>query len=141
MGKNRYVKSVQIRSYFWSVISFIRTEYGDLLISLFSPNTGKYGPEITPYLDTFHAVIIVVNIPHTGHKLLIALIQKTIFLLGQGLFQETRYACGITKKVQERSPVKGYSCEFLPLIFAKLGSLERYTPLNCICFWSFLIRE
>ena len=20
------------------------------------PNTGKYGPEITPYLDTFHAV-------------------------------------------------------------------------------------
>ena len=21
-----------------------------------SPNTGKYGPEITPYLDTFHAV-------------------------------------------------------------------------------------
>ena len=25
-------------------------------LSLFSPNTGKYGPEITPYLDTFHAV-------------------------------------------------------------------------------------
>ena len=24
--------------------------------SVFSPNTGKYGPEITPYLDTFHAV-------------------------------------------------------------------------------------
>ena len=22
-----------------------------------SPNTGKYGPEKTPYLDTFHAVI------------------------------------------------------------------------------------
>ena len=21
------------------------------------PNTGKYGPEITPYLDTFHAVV------------------------------------------------------------------------------------
>ena len=20
------------------------------------PNTGKYGPEVTPYLDTFHAV-------------------------------------------------------------------------------------
>ena len=33
---------VQIRSYFWSV---------------FRPNAGKYGPEITPYLDTFHAVI------------------------------------------------------------------------------------
>ena len=23
---------------------------------VFSPNTGKYGPEITPYLDIFHAV-------------------------------------------------------------------------------------
>ena len=22
------------------------------------PNTGKYGPEITPYLDIFHAVIL-----------------------------------------------------------------------------------
>ena len=25
--------------------------------SAFGLNTGKYGPEITPYLDTFHAVI------------------------------------------------------------------------------------
>ena len=24
--------------------------------SVFSPNTGKYGPEITPYLETLHAV-------------------------------------------------------------------------------------
>ena len=23
---------------------------------VFSPNTGKYGPEKTPYLDTFHSV-------------------------------------------------------------------------------------
>ena len=23
---------------------------------VFSPNTGKYGPKITPYLDNFHAV-------------------------------------------------------------------------------------
>ena len=28
------------------------TEY----LSIFSPNAGKYGPEKTPYLDTFHAV-------------------------------------------------------------------------------------
>ena len=27
-------------------------------ISVFSPNTVKYGPEKTPYLDTFHAVLI-----------------------------------------------------------------------------------
>ena len=25
--------------------------------TVFSPNTGKYGPEKTPYLDTFHAVL------------------------------------------------------------------------------------
>ena len=25
--------------------------------SVFSPNAGKYGPEKTPYLDTFHAVM------------------------------------------------------------------------------------
>ena len=27
-------------------------------ISVFSPNTEKYGPEITPYLDTFHGVVV-----------------------------------------------------------------------------------
>ena len=26
--------------------------------SVFSPNTGKYGPEITPYFGTFHAVTV-----------------------------------------------------------------------------------
>ena len=30
------------------------TEY----LSVFSPNSGKYGPEKTPYLDTFHGVIV-----------------------------------------------------------------------------------
>ena len=69
--------SVQKRSFFWSVFSCIRTEYGKIVskygvfsgpyfpvfglttpyLSIFSPNTGKYGPEKTPYLDTFHAVI------------------------------------------------------------------------------------
>ena len=46
------VESDQIRSYFWSVLCCIRTEYG------FSPNTGKYGPETIPCLDTFHAVSV-----------------------------------------------------------------------------------
>ena len=42
IGSNRHcVKCVQIRSFFWSV---------------FSPNTGKYGPEKTPHLDTLHTV-------------------------------------------------------------------------------------
>ena len=38
------VKSVQIQSFFWSEFSCIRTEYG---------------PEITPYLDTFYAELII----------------------------------------------------------------------------------
>ena len=37
------VKSVQIRSY-------------GPYFPVFGLNTVKYGPEITPYLDTFHAV-------------------------------------------------------------------------------------
>ena len=31
-------------------------------VSVFSPNTGKYGPEITPYLDTFYPVKLFRNI-------------------------------------------------------------------------------
>ena len=44
------MESVQIRSFFSSLFSRIRTEYGEVL----SGNAGKYGPEKTPYLDTFH---------------------------------------------------------------------------------------
>ena len=52
------MKSVQIRSNFWSVFFHIRIEYGvdTSYISVFSPNARKYGPEITPYLETFHTV-------------------------------------------------------------------------------------
>ena len=32
------------------------TEY----FSVFSPNAGKYGPEKTQYLDTFHAVVVFI---------------------------------------------------------------------------------
>ena len=50
-------KSVQIRSYFWSIyrIFGLNTEIYSV-ISIFSPNTGNCRPEITPYLDTFCAV-------------------------------------------------------------------------------------
>ena len=40
-------KESKYRVFFWSV---------------FSPNTGKYGPEKTPYLDTFQAVICVAKV-------------------------------------------------------------------------------
>ena len=51
------------RTIFNHLIKFItawnESEYGVIsgpYFSVFSPNTEKYGPEITPYLDTFHAV-------------------------------------------------------------------------------------
>ena len=43
------VKSVQIRSFFWSLFSCIRTKYGK--ISPSGPNTEKYGPEISQELQ------------------------------------------------------------------------------------------
>ena len=61
--KSHCVKSVQTRSFFWSVISSIRTEYGDLPRNLrIYPNAGKYGPEKTPYLGTFYAVSVNLKI-------------------------------------------------------------------------------
>ena len=45
------MKSVQIRSFFWSVFSRIRTEYGEIRsISPYSVEYRKCEPEKTPYL-------------------------------------------------------------------------------------------
>ena len=63
------VKSVQIRSFFWSVFSCTWTEYGDLRMRynlVFSPNAGKYGPEKTSYLDTFHIVAALLQMCYTA---------------------------------------------------------------------------
>ena len=38
-------------------------------MSVFSPNTGKCGPEITLYLDTFHAVVIMRQNFPAAHQL------------------------------------------------------------------------
>ena len=45
-------------------------------------------------------------------------------------------ACSVTKK-EEESSAKGHMCGFLPLVFPNLGHLERYTPLDGMCFCSF----
>ena len=47
----------------YGVISGMIFLYSDGIpyLSVFSPNTGKYGPEITPYLDTFHAVWVEID--------------------------------------------------------------------------------
>ena len=57
------VKSAQVQSFFWPVLSRIQTEYGDLqskylYSDLHGSNMGKYGPEKSPYLDTFHTVML-----------------------------------------------------------------------------------
>ena len=46
------VKSVQIGSF--SGPYFPAFRLNTLYLSVFSPNPRKYGPELTPYLDTFH---------------------------------------------------------------------------------------
>ena len=54
------MKGVQIRSFFWSVFSAfgLNTERYGVSLRIQS-NTGKYEPEKTPDLDTFHAVSII----------------------------------------------------------------------------------
>ena len=47
LQKPHYVKSVSIRS------------FSGPYFPVFGLNTGKYGPEKTPYLDTFHAVPMI----------------------------------------------------------------------------------
>ena len=74
-------KIVQIRSYFWSVFSRIRTEYGE--ISVFSQNAGKYEPEKTPSLDTFHAVFVFCNTTCFVSECHTAKNKHYIFNLGQ----------------------------------------------------------
>ena len=46
--------------------------FSDPYFPAFSPNTGKYGPEKTPYMDTFHAVIGIYRV------LNIALVSKIL---------------------------------------------------------------
>ena len=49
---------------------------------VFSPNIGKYGPEITPYLDTFHAVhmLLIFNSEDHGEGNRSTLICPLIYL-------------------------------------------------------------
>ena len=56
------MKSVQIRSFFWSVFPRVWSEYGETLVSLrIQFECGKYGLEKAPYLDTFHALLLSIR--------------------------------------------------------------------------------
>ena len=50
----------KIRSYFWSIFSCIASPAP----GVFSPNTAKYGPEITLYLNIFPEVIYKIDRPY-----------------------------------------------------------------------------
>ena len=55
-GQLHWVKSVQIRSFsgpYFPAFGLNTERYG-VSLSVFSPNAGKYGSELAPYLDTFH---------------------------------------------------------------------------------------
>ena len=56
-----WVKSNQIRRFFWSVFFLfgLNTEI-EKKTSIFSQNTGRYGPEKTLYLDTLHSALAIV---------------------------------------------------------------------------------
>ena len=63
---------------------------------LFSPNAGKYGPETTPYLDTFHAVTQLENI-----NIYLILYHFTLWLslVFTAIFNGALFTVGITAEI------------------------------------------
>ena len=52
-------REISVHSIYFVHTAWKVSKYGvisGLYFPAFELNTGKYGPEITPYLDTFHAV-------------------------------------------------------------------------------------
>ena len=58
-------------------------------LSVFSLNAGKYGPEKTPYLDTFHAVLCLVPTKNLkkSHKMLISLSTANVQLQLKSIYK------------------------------------------------------
>ena len=50
------------------------------------PNTGKYGPEKTPYLDTFHAVFLI-----KGNTVLVMILKVYLTILLIFLFYAVEF--------------------------------------------------
>ena len=54
------------KSFFWSIFSRTRTEYGDSQsFRIFIPNTGKYGPEKNPFLILFLQCLLSTVAPYS----------------------------------------------------------------------------
>ena len=63
-----------------------------LYFPVFSPNTGKYGPEKTPYLDTFHAVQIPLIRKNVKKK---RIVEDLDNFIKRKLSADKKYICGI----------------------------------------------
>ena len=58
-GKNFKTSLIENYATAWESCNIFTKKYEYL--SVFSPNGGKYGPEKTPYLDTLHAVMMLIT--------------------------------------------------------------------------------
>ena len=87
--------------------------------TVFIPNTGKYGPEKTPYLDTFHAVLppkiaksknipFVITYYENAEVVVLRFFTKKVFLEIQQNSQENTCASDFIKK---GSLAQVFSCE------------------------------
>ena len=72
----------------------LNTERYQKYLSVFSPNAGKCGPEITPYLDTFYAVMVLAVVLRCGRWLSTLL---TIHLVSFQNLNQFQYGPGLSK--------------------------------------------
>ena len=86
------VKIVQMRSFFWSVFSCIRAEYGDIRSkSQYLVRIQENTDHKNSLFDTFHAVLVVVNI-RTNLRLLAASLSKYVWIYIKLLLPGTDYS-------------------------------------------------
>ena len=100
-------------------------------LSVFSPNVGKYGPEITPYGETFHAVlglVIVIIVFGSDRTSSAATLLNYLHIMYQSIF------CSFS------SDFFTYQINFSVLwpvwALRSLESCVSYLP-SCFCFYTF----
>ena len=76
-------------------------------LSVFSPNAGKYGPEITPDLDTFHAVhILYLYIIYCINNIRSTILLQYLVRIPYSFFASSRIKNIVILFTQLRIPVK-----------------------------------
>ena len=90
-------------------------------ISSFSPNTGKYGPEITPYLDTFHEVAVFQSVFTLRH------IKLTIYILKNKFTSYKEYSLNF---VFPGNPKKSHTDQVCYRFFHSVWKKTRLTNLQ-----------